>query len=256
MPNHVTNRLKLIGEQPAIDECLEKIKLDEKGIGTIDFNKIIPMPASLDVTAGSEETNAIKAYLKATCPFNDTSICGIRRLDETLYLNILFKLAENDFLAKYSMENILKYDLTATDNTELIRKGEIYIDNLLQYGATTWYDWCRNNWGTKWNAYDFAPFENNTITFCTAWSNVCELITRLSAMHPDLNFEYSWADEDFGSNVGTARIYAGKATAYIPEIFSREAYEMAADIMGCSPEDYGLHFDKKKNNYVSSEDED
>ena len=40
MPNHVTNRLNLIGEQTRIDELLDKIKNDELGRGTIDFNKI------------------------------------------------------------------------------------------------------------------------------------------------------------------------------------------------------------------------
>ena len=50
MPNHVTNRLTILGTKEEINEVLEFIKLENSpenkisGIGTIDFNKITPMP--------------------------------------------------------------------------------------------------------------------------------------------------------------------------------------------------------------------
>ena len=74
MPNHVTNRLNLIGEQTRIDELLDRIKNDELGRGTIDFNKIIPMPEALDVESGSVESDAIKAYLKAPALLRMTTV--------------------------------------------------------------------------------------------------------------------------------------------------------------------------------------
>ena len=90
MPNHVTNRLNLIGEQIRIDELLDRIKNDELGRGTIDFNKIIPMPEALEVESGSVESDAIKAYLKAACPITDDY--GVKKLEPKLTAVLLVSL--------------------------------------------------------------------------------------------------------------------------------------------------------------------
>ena len=44
MPNHVENIVTLSGDEQEIRRMLERIKSDELGVGTVDFNKIIPMP--------------------------------------------------------------------------------------------------------------------------------------------------------------------------------------------------------------------
>ena len=53
MPNHVTNRIKFSGDPKRIRAIMEGIKHDEMGLGSVDFNKVIPMPESLNITAGS-----------------------------------------------------------------------------------------------------------------------------------------------------------------------------------------------------------
>ena len=53
----------------------------------------------------------------------------------------------------------------------------------------------------------------------------------MSEKYPEVIFEYSWADEDIGSNVGTATYQYGEMTeSHIPDNGSVEAYEMAAEI--------------------------
>ena len=47
MPNHVKNTLSFSGDPKKISEMKEKIKNDEYGLGTIDFEKIIPMPENI-----------------------------------------------------------------------------------------------------------------------------------------------------------------------------------------------------------------
>ncbi len=59
MPNYVINKLHLSGEQSRIDELLKSVKGEES---TIDFNKIIPMPESLNIESGSRTYNGLKAY--------------------------------------------------------------------------------------------------------------------------------------------------------------------------------------------------
>ena len=53
MPNWVENRLSYNGNETEIKEMLEKIRYDNATIGSIDFNKIIPMPKSRDIECGS-----------------------------------------------------------------------------------------------------------------------------------------------------------------------------------------------------------
>ncbi|GHU80732.1 hypothetical protein FACS1894191_6640 [Clostridia bacterium] len=68
MPNHVKNIVTFQCDEDKRREILEKIKDDALGIGSIDFNKIIPRPESLDMAAGSEETRCIRLYLTAVDP--------------------------------------------------------------------------------------------------------------------------------------------------------------------------------------------
>ena len=48
MPNHITNRIKLIGEPAEIRRVMEAVKVDKIGLGSLDFEKIIPMPTDVD----------------------------------------------------------------------------------------------------------------------------------------------------------------------------------------------------------------
>ena len=45
MPNYVKNTLEISGQEKDIIEVLNRICDPEKGLGTIDFERIIPMPA-------------------------------------------------------------------------------------------------------------------------------------------------------------------------------------------------------------------
>ena len=46
MPNHITNILKFKGDSEQVHAMLDKIKSDELGLGSIDFNKIMCLSAS------------------------------------------------------------------------------------------------------------------------------------------------------------------------------------------------------------------
>ena len=53
------SKLHFSGEQKRIDELLESIKGEET---LFDFNKVLPMPESLNIEAGSRTDNGLKAY--------------------------------------------------------------------------------------------------------------------------------------------------------------------------------------------------
>ena len=62
MPNHVINILSFEGDKTKIRQMLEDIKDDEYGLHSVDFNKIIPMPPSLDLEASSRTQAGLAAY--------------------------------------------------------------------------------------------------------------------------------------------------------------------------------------------------
>ena len=47
MPNHITNILRVSGDPEKVRAMFEAIKDDKIGLGSLDFNKVIPMPAHI-----------------------------------------------------------------------------------------------------------------------------------------------------------------------------------------------------------------
>lgn len=70
MPNHVTNKLTIYGDENKIKECLSAIKgvwidYPRENNRRIDFNKIIPMPEEIKIRNRLiEMKNRLKNLLK------------------------------------------------------------------------------------------------------------------------------------------------------------------------------------------------
>lgn len=220
MPNHVKNIVKMEGivNLPLFRE--------EDGKQCFDFNKIIPMPESLNIESGSMTDEAILYCLteKCTVPIGclgKEKLELVKELISTIFLNDVKWL-------KSLFERVMEraYKITESERNELYQKGQIYISNHQKYGHTTWYNWCCDKWGTKWNAYSNEQEDEDTIIFETAWSNPEPVMLKLSEMYPEATIEHWWADEDMGSNDGH-RVYHGGAIVegdYCDQC-SNEAYE-------------------------------
>ena len=64
MPNYITNKLKINADKDLIKTIKDYLKIDYEDITVgMDFNKIIPMPKSLNMTAGSIEDIALSVYI-------------------------------------------------------------------------------------------------------------------------------------------------------------------------------------------------
>ena len=59
MPNHVKNQISFKGDPEEIRKLLEWVKNDEFGMGTIDFDKIIPMPEGMSREPLSYESHIL-----------------------------------------------------------------------------------------------------------------------------------------------------------------------------------------------------
>ena len=196
MPNYVRHNVVIRGNKEDIARCYEQIT---KGEGRFSFNNIIPMPESLHVTSGSISAIA------------DT---WSRASDEE----------------KKEIEK--KKKLTDKEMAQIRQIA----DNIAKYGYPTWYEWCIDKWGTKWDACEVVPDKGIececyekiiTITFDTAWSTPVPIFKELSKQYPSFVICVEYADEDLGSNCGTYALWEGE----IQEEESKD-YEFACDIWG------------------------
>lgn len=91
-----------------------------------------------------------------------------------------------------------------------------------------WYNWNKNNWGTKWNSYSHERESWNTFVFETAWANVKALMLILSKSIPETEIIYEYADEDTGYNCGYFKIKNGEILeSEIPKGGTIEAYDLS-----------------------------
>ena len=232
MPNNVTNQVTFGSEGTALavfKKMLRDVRMKGQPLGSIDFNKLLPMPKELNMEAGARTDRGLKLVQE--------------------YHHALEVLAQ-----KKPGLTPAEYALSLRQCQELYREkrvadpetwalGEQAYSNTQQFGSPTWYEWCKRNWGTKWNAYGFPPLKkgSDTMEFFTAWNSVPQIITLLSRKYPEQSITYRWADEDIGHNVGELTLKGGEVIDLnVPEDGSREAYEMAAEIMNVDLSDYDL----------------
>lgn len=230
MPNHVHNILTVLGA--TADECkkiLKSIQNDEEGGGSISFQKIIPMPDSLNIESGSRTDQSLELLLTMKNP--DTPNYGLSKIEKKVFETTVERLNESRLFTKYNdhlepgvVEQLLENGVTVTD-------GEKALKNLLEYGAPDWYNWRLHVWGTKWDAYEFGDEHLDYVVFNTAWSTPLPVILEFSKKHPLQQFELQFADEDIGYNCGSLIIENGEVIEdNSPEEGTEEATEFASQL--------------------------
>lgn len=214
MANHVQNIISFSGDQDEIQSLLNRIRVDDMKVRSIDFEKIAPIPERMDIEAGSRTDQGLTLYND----FVEIYCLGVNRTTEEL-LNIPEE-SEKAYLK-------LKPDI----DPKTWELGRQAFRNQLEYGATDWYHWCIDNWGTKWNAYTFSVGEQKGAIYCqTAWSAPHPIMEKLSGLYPTVEITHSWADEDLGCRCGK-RLYLGGECIdeYIPSN-DVEAIEFACEV--------------------------
>jgi hypothetical protein len=201
MPNWIRNNVTFSGNGVA------KMREEIKGEGEdqfIDFNKIAPIPTELEGTR------------------SPLLIITQEEYDE-------------------QERRIATDDLTKQEREWGVSRGltrELADEYQQKFGATDWYNWQIENWGTKWNASESINFGDG-IEFNTAWSTPFNLIIALSKKYPEVSINVRYADEDFGYNVGEYTLLNGEEIeCNIPEGGSYDAYIMAMDIQYGGVDEY------------------
>ena len=154
MPNYCFNRIRLNVTQEELERIKEKVmSKDEFGDEYFDFNKVIKKPKNMLLRAF--KTNTLESFSKYY--YENPDNLEQKILDEIIRNKILKvridgKLVNIDRYIdeKYSAEELKSYT------------GEKLI---------LWYDWCVDNWGTKWNSL-FSSINKDELIFSTAWNPI------------------------------------------------------------------------------------
>jgi len=201
-------------DRPKTKDIPKEFKQDfnEAWVRFPDFGKIIPMPESLNIENGTSGE---------------------------MDFSMIMGASQSDFM---SMEDNVSrfYDMSLKDKIKSLELGIKYAKNVKEYGHTTWYEWCSEKWGTKWNSSSCEELSKNLYEFQTAWSGVPGLIKKMSLEFPEVKFLYEWSDENTGSNCGFGMCLNGEAEFRQLENESTEAYELAFKLRPDSKEYYKL----------------
>jgi hypothetical protein len=178
MPNHCSNQVTVSGDADQLTAFLLAAK---SGNEDLSFDNLFPCPQSLkDAASGSDE----------------------------IYYDIVY--GDLSKLAGYGwIPDEIKGDrnalLTFVANRQGYHAGkgigiaDLMKYNLETYGAKNWYDWCINNWGTKWGVYDSSGGRSEdyltptlVYNFTTAWGPATEGFVKISENFPGLSFDMEY----------------------------------------------------------------
>lgn len=186
MPNHIQCRLTTTKE--IIDSL--------KGETELDFNTVVLQPKDLDIESLIDvEAAAERALLDFPKTHNITDPA------DELKAGNYGRLADN-----LHMSNMMNPKLTPSPLDFTDENFELFITmlrNKREHGHYNWHSWSKENWGTKWNAYDIVRRSDEVIEFQTAWSAPVPVVAALAQKFPRYEIRLDYASEDYGYNLGT-----------------------------------------------------
>ena len=226
--------------------CLNEVKASEKVLNAIydnknkkvTFQKLIPMPKSLMVTAGGLQEDAIiYALLKMNRTQREETLENLKNKQYDFYEAIAQYVGKDketqerlQKLYKYNKEYKPYEEEQALGIKKLRELGNTYIANIINYGFPNWYDWSNHNWGTKWNACDsYGSPKEGFLAFDTAWNPPEGIINKLFEKFPkeDINWYYEEPGMCFAGNYTPD--YCGgviDTPCPVPDYYNEENEEM------------------------------
>ncbi|RGX56809.1 hypothetical protein DWV16_00350 [Anaerotruncus sp. AF02-27] len=138
MPNHITNRLTIRAEGEQLEKILNATQSDSIGRGSIDFNKLIPMPESLNIEIGSKTDRAISVYLTALNPHSPNM--GCEKMEYHQLLELRDRINGSDTFYKFQCEMSPEELSKVTQYCpldEMLALSKTAVDNLFNTAAST-----------------------------------------------------------------------------------------------------------------------
>lgn len=156
MPNYCYNRINIKVTVEELESIKERVmSTDEFGDEYFDFNKIIPKPENmLSRSYGLFTLEAFSKYYYENPDNLSKEILDeiIQGKTNEIYVEEKLYRVDDYISKKYTKEELKSYT------------GEKLL---------LWYDWCIENWGTKWSSL-YSEITTEEISFDTAWTPISE----------------------------------------------------------------------------------
>lgn len=234
MPNHVTNQLEIFGPDATLDAIQEQMQwTSQDGVNTaFSFERVFPMPGVLHGTVSG------------------TGVAeGMWLLDEGTHHEVMKspKHYPGSFCA--SLESISRVGMPTfaskeealawvqKNRPEWLKLGEAAIRAFKETGYCSWYEWCTDKWGTKWDAYQIDVCRGQgvlTYQFDTAWSPPVPVIDKLALLYPSAQFVHRYFDE--GHNFWGVSTYVGGQCIECRDSLKEDKVRLCMDLKGYDPE--------------------
>ena len=224
----IQNRLKIIGDTEDLAKLLNYIKSYVLGEELqIDFNKIIPIPESINI-----ESDGLGELA------HELLFGGI---DTECYQNTYEGLLEcfNDTYNRHESFAALDIDLQK-EGIDLALK---YQKNIDKYDYAYLADWTIGNWETNKNAYGQNDVRNtaNTIYFLTANCPPINLILELSRLFPAVQLQLLYTNVDTPWITGRISLTNGKFISRLELVYkSMDAFDIYFEMYPDKRKDYKL----------------
>ena len=126
----------------AFHSMLQEVRAEGQPLGSVDFNKLVPMPSELNIDSGSRTDTGLKLFGNYLC---EAAQVAANMPDATPNERAAALFRHMD-----SWQKKHKVD------PEVWELGKKAYRNIQKYGCATWREWRGLNWGNKWNAYQCA----------------------------------------------------------------------------------------------------
>jgi Ferredoxin-like domain in Api92-like protein len=147
-----------------------------------DFNRLIPMPPELGHVV------------------NDSGTASDRYHGDAEYYGDVEAMLQYPWVKNFEIQTVEQLQQYLDQYLKNRSEAGQYKANIDKYGAPTWYEWCIEHWGTKWNACSAEITDNGDgrlhVRFDTAWSFPLPIFEKLVAEFPTLTFEGSAEEPD------------------------------------------------------------